>query len=181
MKTHVFRSWLVLVLIGFVGLPAFGTEPTNVRIEFVRPERFTDFRIQNRGEIQSSKIFSGEMIRYLAPAVARRFPGATLSLRFTDIDLAGRYEPWRGPQFNDIRFIRDDTGPLKLFFDYQLTDSKGKVLASGPKRIVDVDFQRRFMIYANTGLGASLSYEKLELRDWVNSLARQTEKVASSK
>ena len=174
MKPYVFRSWLILLFLSLAGLPVFGVQPKNIRIDFVHPERFTDFRIQNLSEFESARIFSDEVSRYLSPIVARCFPNSTLSLRFTDIDLTGRLEPWHGPGFSNIRFIRDDTGPLRLYFDYQLTDSQGKLIASGMKRLVDVDVQRRFMIFSNTSFGSDrLFYEKLELRSWVDSLARE--------
>jgi hypothetical protein len=171
MTNVTLRFLLVLGLTVSVG---FGAEPANIRIDFMQPQRFTDFRIQNRSEMESTRIFSTDIIRNLSPVVARRFPGATLSLRFTDIDLAGRYEPWRGPQFDNVRFINDYTGPLKLSFDYQLIGPKRELVASGSKTLVDNDFQRRFATYAATGSAtSSLFYEKAELRAWFEALARK--------
>ena len=86
---------------------AHAAQPSNVRIDFVHPERFSDFSIQGRQEITSAPIFRDNISAYLSPYVARRFPGATLTLRFTDIDLAGRLEPWRIRKFNDVRFDRN--------------------------------------------------------------------------
>jgi hypothetical protein len=126
------RRWLLLPLLGLGTWAALANEPSNVRIEFVHPERFSDFGIQGRQEIQSVPIFRDDVSAYLSPSVARLFPGATLTLRFTDVDLAGRLEPRRIRRFTNVRFDRDmGASPLRLYFDYTLTDSKGRILASG--------------------------------------------------
>ena len=65
----------------------------NVRIEFADPKYFTDIRIHDFNEFKSAKIFGNEMAQALTPVVAKNAPGCTLTLQFTDIDLAGRYEP----------------------------------------------------------------------------------------
>ena len=50
-----------------------------------------------------------EMLRrYLTEVADSYIPdGCKLTMTFTDIDLAGDFEPWRGPQADDIRIIRD--------------------------------------------------------------------------
>ena len=87
---------------------AQAAEPSNIRIDFVHPERFTDFRIQDRDENASVPIFRNEISTYLSSVVAKRFPGKTLTLRFTDIDLAGRLG--NRPGFHQVRFERDRCG-----------------------------------------------------------------------
>jgi hypothetical protein len=51
------------------------------------PERFTDFRINNRDFQHSSTVFTRDVTSALKPVMARRFPGHTLNLRYTNIDL----------------------------------------------------------------------------------------------
>ncbi len=99
-------------------------------------------------EIQSAPIFQDRSSAYLSPSVARRVPGATLTLRFTDIDLAGRLEPWRIRKFTNVRFDRNmAANPLRLYFDYTLTDSQGRILTSGSKALVDGDYIQRYIYY----------------------------------
>src|ERR1700736_1669127 len=167
MKANV--RWLMLLVLGAGLSSAFAVERSNVRIEFVQPERFTDFRIQDRQERASVPIFRDQISYYLSPVVARRFPGATLSLRFTDIRLAGRLEPWKGPKFHDIRFSRTMREPLRLEFDYILVDSRGHVVSRGSKSIVDPDYLHRYVIFS-TASRDTLFYEEMELRDWVQAL-----------
>ena len=37
--------------------------------------------------------------------------GLALEIQVTNIDLAGEFEPWRGPQFDRIRIMRDIYAP----------------------------------------------------------------------
>jgi hypothetical protein len=111
-----------------------GTGP-NVRIEFTDPKYFTDIRIHDFNEFKSAKIFGDEMTDALAPVVAKNAPGCTLTLQFTDIDLGGRYEPWK-PQHSQIRYERNSL-PIRMSFNYTLTDSRGRVLSQGTKSLVD--------------------------------------------
>lgn len=99
-----------------------------------------------------------------------RFPNATLSLKFTDIDLAGRLEPWRARKFTNVRFDRNVASPLRLFFDYSLTDSKGKILAGGSKSLVVGDYLYRYAYYPNIEQTQTLFYEKVTLGRWFDYL-----------
>ena len=63
--------------------------------------------------------------------MARRFPGHTLKLRYTNIDLAGRRTP--GPQ--GIRVVGGTTPPW-VAFDYLLQNPSGRTIASGSQRLV---------------------------------------------
>jgi Protein of unknown function (DUF3016) len=179
MRTNLLHRWFLLPLLGLGACAALANEPSNVRIEFVHPERFSDLQIQGRQEITSAPIFRDNISAYLSPHVARRFPGATLNLRFTDIDLAGRLEPWRIRKFNDVRFDRNmGANPLRLYFDYTLTDSKGRILASGSKALVDGDYIQRYIYYPNSEKWATLFYEKASLLRWFDYLTPSGSAVA---
>ena len=168
MKRFLYSLLLPIVSLGLS--TAHAAQPSNVRIEFVHPERFTDFRIQGRDEVASVPIFRDTISAYISRLVAKRFPGETLTLRFTDIDLAGRLEPWRIRRFNDVRFDRDFQSPLRLYFDYTLTDSKGTVLAGGPQTILDQDYLHRYIDYPISLTYSPLFYEKVNLSNWVRRL-----------
>ena len=175
---NIFYSLLVAIV--SLGLStADAAEPSNVRIDFVHPERFSDFSIQGRQEITSAPIFRDQVSSYLSRYVASRFPGATLTLRFTDIDLAGRLEPWRIRKFNDVRFDRTmGASPLRLYFDYTLTDSKGRILASGSRALVDGDYINRYVNYPNIEKSATLFYEKVTLKRWFDYLTPSGSSIA---
>jgi hypothetical protein len=179
MKIHHLHRWLPLLLLGFSAGNAFAAD--NVRIEFVHPERFSDFRIRDRNEIASAQMFRDEVSRYLSPRVSRRFPGATLNLKFTDIDLSGRLEPWRISRFPKnigVRFDRNMQRPLRLYFDYSLTDPKGLILTNGSAGLVDADYLNRYFYVSNEQKTDILFYEKATLDRWLSSLNPATPRVA---
>ena len=175
---HVFR-WLPLLVLSFGAGNAIATEAKNVRIEFVHPERFSDFRIQGRDERQSAPIFRDEISSYLSLGLSRRFPGAQLTLKFTDIDLAARLEPWRISKFTNVRFARDiGAVPLRLYFDYTLTDPKGRVVASASAKLVDTDYIARYNYYSSNQRSETLFYEKQTLARWLSSVTPATASFA---
>jgi Protein of unknown function (DUF3016) len=146
--------------------------PPNLQLNYVRPERFTDFRLQGRSESESVQIFSYSTSPPLSRELGRRLPGAHLTLTFTDIDLAGRYEPWRGPRFFDIRIYRDST-PLRLDFQYVLTGSRGTVVASGTARVYEAYYQY-YDEGTRTGLNTNPAYyETKALQRWLDQLIRR--------
>jgi Protein of unknown function (DUF3016) len=171
MRLNPLERWLILPLLSLGASAALAIEPSNVHIEFVHPERFSDFRIQGRQQTQSASIFRDRVSAYLSPNVARRFPNSTLTLKFTDIDLAGRLEPSRIRKFTNVRFDRNVASPLRLFFDYTLINSKGRVFSSGSESLVVGDYLYRYAYYPNIEQTQTLFYEKVTLNRWLDYLA----------
>ena len=116
---------------GQVSSPSAPSAPAVVAIDYIDPTRFTDFRINNRDFQYSSTVFTRDVTAALRPVMARRFPGHTLKLRYTDIDLASR-RTW-GPQ--GLRVVSGSTRPW-LVFDYVLQNPSGRMLASGSRRLI---------------------------------------------
>ncbi len=48
----------------------------------------------------------------------------------TDLDLAGEFEPWRGPQFEHTRFMRE-AYPPRIDLEFTLKDARRRVVAGG--------------------------------------------------
>jgi hypothetical protein len=167
MRKFLFSLLLSIVTLGLA--TANAAEASNVRIEFVNPKHFSDFRIQGRNEIASVPIFREKISHYLSPTVAKRYPGATLSLKFTDINLAGRLNTSDTRRLNNVRIEREGALPLRLDFDYALSDSRGKVLESGSKSLVDSDYLRRYVNYPISLRGSPLFYERETISRWLNS------------
>ena len=111
--------------------PSAPSPPAVVTVDFVDPGRFADFRINNRDFQHSSTVFTRDVTNALRPVMARRFPGHTLNLRYTNIDLAGRRTS--GPQ--GLRVVSASTPPW-LAFDYVLHNPSGRTIASGSQKLV---------------------------------------------
>jgi hypothetical protein len=91
-------------------------------------------------------------------------PGQTLDVKFEDIKLAGDFEPWRGPNAQDIRFMKD-IYPPRATLHYKLTDAHGATIREGDSKLVDLAYlQRATVIDSND----PLRYDKRMLDDWLN-------------
>ena len=174
------RNFLYLLLVPMVSVGLSNThaaEPSNVRINFVHPKYFTDFRIQDRDENASVPIFRDEVSSYLSPIVAKRFPGETLTLTFTDIDLAGRLG--NRASVNQVRFNRElGPSPIRLSFNYAITDSKGSVVAGGSKALLAQIYLRDYDWYPPSVKTSTLFYEQATLLKWVRGLEPSNSKLA---
>jgi hypothetical protein len=106
--------------------------PAVVRIDFVNPGRFVDFRINGRDLGYTSRVFTRDVASALRPVMARRFPGHTLILRYTNIDLANRRTA--GP--HGLRVVPSNAPPW-LAFDYVLQNPSGRTIASRSRRLVE--------------------------------------------
>jgi hypothetical protein len=169
--------YLLLLTVASFGLSvAKAAEASNVRVEFAHPEHFTDFRIEDRDEMASAPIFRDAVSSHLSPVVSKRFPGQTLVLRFTDIDLGGRLS--NRPKFNDVRFYHQLGPPIRLSFDYSLLDSKGKVVARGSKSLLEQDYLRTYVNLPQSLKSSPVFYEVASLTKWVRDFEPAEAKIA---
>jgi len=153
----------IVMLMGGSGCTTEGTERGGaagiVTVQYVRPENFTDLRLQGRDVRSSTSLFTREVAQALEPVMRRRFPGDRLTLRFTNIDLAGRGTPGA----RSVRVVRTRT-PARLWFDYLLRDMSGRSVRSGSQVLVDTSSGSRL---SSSG---SLSPESRMLQRWLQRL-----------
>ena len=94
-----------------------------------------------------------------------------MKIKVTDIDLAGDFEPWRGPQFDQVRITRD-IYPPRISLEFRLTDGSGGIVSAGKRELRDLAYQRRLIRPLDDYLRYEddyLRYEKDILRDWFRS------------
>jgi hypothetical protein len=131
------KRTITLVLL-VIPLPFLSAQ---VELSFDDPETFTDFEYGQTRETITKDFFSKKVISRLEKVVAGKFPeGAVLTIHFSDIDLAGGFEPWQRIPLDDVRFFRDRY-PAKLVFTYRLVDSREKLVAEGEEQLRDLGFQ----------------------------------------
>lgn len=172
MKT-ILRAFPLVALLGCVFLlPAVrAAEPlgkAKAKLVFDTWEKFTDIAISSTTAKVGSDIIYRELDHHLAGLAKRHLaPGETLVVTMHDIDLAGAIEPWRGPDFGNIRYLRD-TQPPRLVFDYQVLDVSGKVAWEGTEKLTNLTFK-----YQSTNLDSDVTrYEKQMLSDWGDTTLR---------
>jgi hypothetical protein len=143
-------------------------DKTDKRVEviFDHPEKFTDVKGDSMDSPKGRDIKLDQIRDFLVQRGAELFPGGQkLTITFTDIDLAGEYEPWRGGQWSDVRIIKD-IYPPRFVFSYKLTDAAGKVLKEDKVDLRDLTFMMRVTISRDE----PLRFEKDILGDWVRSI-----------
>jgi len=177
MKTQ--RIFLVAALACATTLFAAPPDAPVARVEvnFDHPENFTDVRDSLTGTEKGRDGYLSEFKEFLQQRAPRYLAaGQTLTISFTDIDMAGDFEPWRGPNSSDIRIVKD-IYPPRLNFSYKLVDASGVVLKEGQEKLVDLSFQ---MSASPINSGDSLHYEKAMLNNWLHDKI-QPPKAASTK
>lgn len=161
-KRLVMRYGLIAMLVLGFGHVHAEAPAGAVTVAFVQPEKFTDAANDGFGGYSASTLAALE--KYIERTAPRYLqPGQQLSIDVTDIDLAGSFEPWRGPG-RDVRIVRDLYPPrIKLQFEWRNAD--GHILGQGERSLRNLAFQ---MTTAARGSDA-LRYEKVLINDWLAS------------
>ena len=164
MKKNCLWHPLILLLAVTASSSAFAASQAGVVITYDHPEKlsgtsigyFTDFVVQDRSERETAARFAREIPSKLGPTLAKVAPGCTLTFQFTDIDLGGRYQPGLGPNFRQIRFYKGNgRDPIRLYFNYTLTDPRGRVLMHGSSAATDASY---------VGFSPNLAIEDIQLK-----------------
>jgi hypothetical protein len=139
-----------------------------VTVGFHEPDKFTDAADGSFGGY-SQRVLD-ELGDFLRQEAGRRLgAGETLKITFTDVDLAGDFEPWRrSPGGRDIRIVKA-VYPPRFAFSYVHTGADGTVLRQGGEHLTDLAFQIRINLPRND----TLFYEKELLRDWLGKVLRK--------
>jgi hypothetical protein len=133
---------------------------SRIAVVFVQPQHFTDVKY-SKAE-QNSVALLSELHTFMCKMGERYVPaGMQIEIQVTDIDLAGDFEPWRGPQFGAVRITRE-IYPPRISLDFRLTDDMGNVVSAGKREISDSAYQARLVRPPDD----YLRYEKDILRDW---------------
>ena len=170
MKTFRIPLILALALVGGLRVAAFDNNGPRVSVVFFEPAHFTDVRDSYpEGSDKGRDATLAELKSHLEKTAVRYLaPGQKLTITVTDVDLAGDFEPWRGPQWDDVRIVKD-IYPPSIELSFQLKDGEGNIVQSGKRTLRDLAFQMRLMIDTMD----SLRYEKSMLDDWLSTEFRQ--------
>jgi hypothetical protein len=157
---------LLLALLAAATLPAApvpDSPAARVRVDFREPAAFVDAAERFPGDPRDT----GHLDRlrdHLVRAAEPRIPaGHRLEVTFTAVDLAGEFEPWRGPQWGDVRIVRD-LYPPRLGLEFRLVDAAGRVARTGRRELSDLAF---LMKLTGGFRDDPLRHEKALLDDWL--------------
>jgi len=173
-KCILLAATLVAAASAFAASPA--TSTARVNVIFDHPEKFTDVKDSYMGTDRGRDNILALIKEYIEQRAPRYLPeGQSLSVTFTDIDLAGDFEPQRGPNMSDVRVIKD-IYPPRLHFTYKLVDASGVVLKEGQEKLVELGFQ---MTASPLDSHDSLHYEKGMLDKWLHEQFAHPKKSAA--
>jgi len=170
-------SLLSLALLGLLaGCAAMGPDApraaSRTEVIFDHPESFTDVKDMSSPTEKGRDSILSQIREYLERDATARLPeGYHLKVVFTDIDLAGDFEPWRGPEWMDVRIVKAIYPPA-FKFSYTVTDASGRVVLQGTESRRDMAFDTQL----TPDPSDPLRYEKAMLDDWVRSKLRELNK-----
>ncbi|AOV03723.1 DUF3016 domain-containing protein [Delftia tsuruhatensis] len=134
-----------------------------VSVNFDDPSRFDAGRNGTQESEKARRAWVDALAQFLAERAAPRLSqGQRLEVHLTDVQRAGSFEPWRGPQAADVRIVRD-IYPPRIDLRFKLLDADGKLLHEGSRQLRDATFMMRPDLYPND----PLRYEKTLLDDWL--------------
>jgi hypothetical protein len=170
---------ILLLPLGLLALgSAFAAAPEERRVIaraevlFFEPTKFTDVCDSYMGDAARTTYLDQLRDHLLEKAKYYVPDGHQLSVTITDIDMAGEFEPWRGPRFSDVRIVKD-IYPPRINLSFRLTDAEGNVVQEGKRELRDLTF----MLKITTAFRDDpVRHEKALLDDWLSSDFKQVRK-----
>ena len=167
---------LIVTALGL--LPAFAMQAAERRtiasanVEFFEPLKFTDVRDSYLGDYDRTTYLQQLRDHLLDKAKLYVPAGHMLNVTFTDVDMAGDFEPWRGPAWTDIRVVKD-IYPPRLNLAFRLVDAEGRVVKEGKRELRDLAFMMKITMGFRDD---PVRHEKALLDDWLRTEFPQVRK-----
>lgn len=136
-----------------------------VSVTYANPDNFSEAREYGQQDSFKGTGYLQPLKEHLIKRAARMLPASDrLEVTVTDIKLAGGYEPWHGPNFQYVRFMKD-IYPPRIDLTFKLLDGNGNVLREGSRKL-------RNLGYLQSGLTMPtdtdpLRYDKALLDNWL--------------
>lgn len=158
----------LVLLVALLGCASGASAIANVRVEFVKPENYTDVSFRSMTPESARERLIGELARTIKDGAAKPLSGYDLYVRILDVHMAGR-PAFEAPGINSDLRIRNRTTPPKISLQYVVKDRSGKVVAKGSEFLIDPNYQWN-VSYEGTD---ELYSEKALLRSWILSLPQK--------
>lgn len=139
-------------------------QPGAVSVTYADPGGFAEARSTPREPEKVRRAWLDALALHLAERAAPRLrEGQRLQVQITDVQRAGGFEPWRGPQAGEVRIVRD-IYPPRIDLHFKLTGPGGSVQREGSRQLRDSGFLMR----PGGRSSDPLQHEKALLDDWVD-------------
>lgn len=159
---------LMYAALGLVAAGAiFAADPpkaeSRVTVTFVQPEKFTDASGEDFNDDRDREHVLASLKSHVEKMAQRYLAaGQSLEVRFVDIDLAGAFESWRGPEYDRIRILKE-IYPPRMTLEFRLLGADGKVLAEGKRKLSTLGYLMSHAFPSSDGL----RYDKEMLGAWM--------------
>jgi len=158
----------LILLVALLGCASGASAIANVRVEFVKPENYTDVSFRSMTPEGARERLIRELARTIRDSAAQPLSGYDLYVRILDVHMAGR-PAFEAPGMNSDLRIRNRTTPPKISLQYVVKDRSGKVVTKGSEFLIDPNYQWN-VSYQGTD---ELYSEKALLRSWILSLPQK--------
>jgi hypothetical protein len=164
MKSSSLPRLLCLACLALAAVAArAATPPDNVSVRYQDPQHFTEAERSRGVHLVNADAYLKPLKAYIAQRASRILaPGQRLDIEVTDVARAGAYEPWRGPNFNDVRIVKD-IYPPRIDLNFTLYGADGKVLRQGQRKLRNA----AFLSSSSPVDQDSLRYEKSLIDLWL--------------
>ena len=141
-----------------------------IAVQWTDPAEFTDLKFSgNRFEARRGN-WVMQLAEHLRKSAGKQLPdGERMEVTITDIDRAGRYEPWQGVRMQDVRILRD-IYPPSMTLTFKRYGADGQVIAEGERRLRDLGYLQRSSPINGSD---NLRHEKRLIDDWLRSELRE--------
>lgn len=157
-----------MILLGLVAVGAAvaadaGKPVPKVEISFVAPEKFTDVKNGSMDSERGRDALLNQLKEHLVTQGSKYLsPDQRLEIKVTEVDLAGDFEPWRGPDFNDIRIVKE-IYPPRVNLEFRLIGADGKVVSEGKRQLRDLSYLQTISLPTSD----TLRHDKEMLSNWL--------------
>lgn len=174
MKTKI----SLMVLLGLVSVgAAVAAKPdkpaATVDVTFVAPEKFTDVRTDYSDSEKNRDALLDQLKEHLVKIASRQIPAdQRLEIKVTEVDLAGDFEPWRGPNFMDVRIVKD-IYPPRVNLEFRLLGADGSVISEGKRELRDLSY----LMHMSFPTSDPLRHDKEMLTNWLRQEFKRTSRA----
>lgn len=142
-----------------------------LKIDWQNPSEFRDADYYHNGGEKSKEIVIKNLTKYFTREAKRQLPDdVVLEIVVTELDLAGDFEPWRAPQWNDVRIVKE-IYPALIEFDYKYMGADGAVIEEGSERLRDTMIPHS-IVALQIGRTESYPYVKNLMRKFMRKLGK---------
>ncbi len=136
-----------------------------VNLSYADPESFTDFENSHSRQVIDTDYFTKRIVSDLNREAEKALPtDSVLRIEFSDIDLAGEFEPWQKVPLDDVRIYKSNYAPATKF-SYQLFGANENLLVEGEAKIRVLGYQDKYA--RRRSVIDPYYYERRMIEDWI--------------